>query len=280
MLSVYVIVVNIGIVVDPPPGFFDHLSPGSEHQGFGRAFGNTGGHKAFLKPVKAHVAFPDFRIGAVIFEFRNIKRAGNHAITAPHAFIAPPDHRPGMGFMHGIRQAGRSTGRRVAMHALLLDVNFSFRRVVQIDHILLCFARLADDPRFRRIGGLRKVVRRRTGILAALASDTAAGIVKHPHEFFRRRIFCCLCCGGIQFFPGGQRYACNPQYLEKISSVNWHNGCNIMMKLYYLPVITLLCQGKMSGNLPKPPARNRPGHDLSNVLHPAKQHTAIQDGLL
>ena len=92
--------------MDPFTCFGNHFTPGSESECFGGTVFHACRDFTFCYPVEAHVAFHDLRIGAVVFEFRNIERTGYHAISATHAFFLSPDHRPLIRFMHGIGKAG------------------------------------------------------------------------------------------------------------------------------------------------------------------------------
>lgn len=80
------------------------------------------------------MAFLNFGNRAFVFEFRNIKRAGNHAITASHAFAFAPDDGALLFFQHGLYQAGRSARRLIAVHALSFDKNRALFRLITIDH--------------------------------------------------------------------------------------------------------------------------------------------------
>src|SRR5512140_2626467 len=119
MFAVDVRVVPFRILVNPFLGLLDQVPPLSEQGGtFGTSF-RARGLFTFRHAVGASDALLHERGSAVVFELRDVKGAGNHAISASHAAILVVDGRSFGHLLHRLAQAGRGAGRLGAMHALL-----------------------------------------------------------------------------------------------------------------------------------------------------------------
>ncbi len=112
----------------------------------------------------------------MVFKLRYIERTGDHAEAASHALFVAPDHGPLLGFIHRFGQAGRSTGWRIAVHTLVLDIDLpQFLMLIGIDHHTPVLIGLPDGPghgiviRIR----LRKTVGQCTGHFTTLAPYTS-----------------------------------------------------------------------------------------------------------
>jgi hypothetical protein len=162
----------------------------------------------------------DLRVGAVILEFRDVERAGDHAVAATHAFVAVPGHRSHPGLVHGLRKAGGGTGRFIAVHALAFKEHCSFRSAVFIHHRVPCFVRFPEPGDLLGRRGLRQAVRYGAVVFAAPATLAAGCIVQNPSKFNVIRTF----SRGFRISSDCQSGSGGTQYLQEASSVYTHDS--------------------------------------------------------
>ena len=169
------VVVQFRVIVDPFSCLSDQLTSCSEYNCLRRALFSASRHKTLLYPFKTHITFLNLGIGAVIFEFRDIERTGDHAVAASHTFFRPPRDRALFVFEHCLGQACCRAGGVIAVHALPLKVNLSLAGLVCIDYSPPGLISLALDAGHRHVFEIRggKTMGLGAGKLAPLASGTS-----------------------------------------------------------------------------------------------------------
>jgi hypothetical protein len=130
------------------------------------------------QPVSAKVTFLDLGCIGIPLRFRDIKRAGSHAITASDASFCMVNHRTGSGFFQRCDRTNRNTGRLDAVHALRFDKGCPFLSLIKFDQSpnvcteigwsLVCFVGICYS---RKLGPIL------TGYLACLAADADRRII-------------------------------------------------------------------------------------------------------
>src|SRR3972149_3864532 len=121
VLPVDVVDVPVRIRVDPGPGDLQQISLLPEECRPGRAHLGAGGRLPLLLPLVAEDALPHVGGGAVVLELRDVERARDHAVTAPHAPVLVVNDRGLLGLLHRPAQARGGARRLVAVHALPPD---------------------------------------------------------------------------------------------------------------------------------------------------------------
>ena len=180
------------MVVDPHAGDLHEIALLAEHQRVGRARFDAGRLLSFLEAAVAHRAFLDVRVPLVVLEFRNVVRAGDHAVSAPHALVGPPDDRAFLRLEHRVREAGGAARRLPAVETLLLHEDRALVGLVAIHHRPLLLgggALLLERPVLLDIGNEHSV-RLAAGHFTGAAPDAAGGVDKHADELGRRLGLC------------------------------------------------------------------------------------------
>ena len=179
VFPVDIIMVLSGIVMDSFSRLSDQSAPCTEDDGFSRTLLSAYGHDSLTDPFKAHIALFNLRIGTVIFKLRDIERAGDHAVTAPHAFFSVPGNRAHFILQHRLCKTCGCAGRVIAMHALPFYKDFSFVCLIGIDYGPLSLICLALDTCNGQIleTGSRKPMSLCAGKLTTLAAGTTGRII-------------------------------------------------------------------------------------------------------
>ncbi len=112
-------IIPVGILVDPLLRLLDQVAPLPEdRRPLGARLGARG-RLALRHEVRAEDALFHERRRVVVVEPRDVERARDHAVPAPHAAVFVVDGRPFGDFHHRLAQAGGSARRLGAVHALL-----------------------------------------------------------------------------------------------------------------------------------------------------------------
>ncbi len=177
-----------GKKLDPLAGDLEQVAPLAERQGLGRADLDAARQLPLEKAGLAEGALHDpGSEGLVVLIGRNFERAGDHAITAPHAHRFIVDHGPVAVLGEGADETGGGAGRLQAMVALDLAVQrpLGARDVlIAVDHgvslgigaaAVLQHRQIAE--RLLRCGQLVDLV---AGLFTLAAADAAGGVEKHP----------------------------------------------------------------------------------------------------
>ena len=205
--------VTARIVFQALVGEREQVGPLPEGNGFHRADLDTAGQFALLRdPFVAEGTFHHpGRDGVVVFIGRDLEGAGHHAVPAPDALAGVVVHRAVFLFRQGPHDAGRGTGRILAMHALDLDkggnqlVAFvDFPGIVAVDDRITFFVRatlaVQDGQVIEGLLGLRQPIDRLAGLLAFAAPDAARQVHQASIGILRRARL-----------PGPRRSACGGQ---------------------------------------------------------------------
>src|SRR5512133_1426803 len=172
-LTVDVVHVAVGLLVDAGLGDLDQLAALPEEEGTGRADLGAGRSLPLRLALRAEGALPDARRVALVLVLRDVERAGDHAVAAAHAAGRVVGDRARGQLDHRLDRAGRRARGGDPVHALALHEPLDARLLLEaVDdgERLLCRVALLVEDRVA-LGGRGKLVGLRARRLATPATD-------------------------------------------------------------------------------------------------------------